>query len=97
MPTAARRQMDVLLRDAESLGEVGNRKPNSAYVRAALVVLCAAWQTYVEGGGRADHGVSWCCPGRSVPWAEEQAGGSGQVQERRPVALCGGRVAAVRT
>jgi RiboL-PSP-HEPN len=46
--TAARQQMDLLLHDAKSLGEAGNRKPNSAYVRAALVVLCASWETYIE-------------------------------------------------
>jgi hypothetical protein len=44
----ARQQMDVLLNDAKSLGEAGNRQPNSAYVRAALVVLCASWETYIE-------------------------------------------------
>ena len=48
MSTAARQQMDVLLHDAKSLGEAGNRYPNSAYVRAALVVLCASWETYIE-------------------------------------------------
>lgn len=48
MPSAAREQMSTLLNDAMSLGETGNHRPNSPYVRAALVVLCTAWETYIE-------------------------------------------------
>lgn len=40
--------MNSLLDDATSLGEAGNGQPDSPYVRAALVVLCTAWEVYIE-------------------------------------------------
>ena len=92
MSTAARQQMDVLLHDAKSLGEAGNRHPNSAYVRAALVVLCASWETYIEDVvTEAIKRITEApeCSGRSTPWSEKQAGGTGQVQKRRPMASGG--------
>ncbi|MGW6021270.1 HEPN domain-containing protein [Streptomyces sp. NPDC055099] len=48
MASIARQNMTTALTDVETLANAGRGIPNGPAVRASLILLCTAWETYVE-------------------------------------------------